>query len=234
MRIAVVSRDPDDQEELEYKAKKRGFKIHKKPEVVLSCGGDGTLLIAERMHPGAPKLMIKDSDTSKIHLGYETPSDELLDKLKRGAYSVKEFPKLQAQWYRKGKLRGDFTCTNEFNVRNQLLIQALRFKVTINDEELFDEELIGDGVVICTPFGSTGYYESITKQNFKEGIGIGLNNCTIKQRGIHTSHDKTIKIQVTRMPADFAIDNDPQIRTLEPEDELIINASAEKMRIIEF
>jgi len=232
MRVAVIARDEDDQEDISYRVNKRFKLVKKRPYVVVSVGGDGTLLIAERLFPGVPKLMIKDSDVCNSCIGYDHPADKLLETLQE-KYSVKEHPKLDAQWLRKGRKKGVFTCTNDFIIRNQLPMQALRFQLFINEESVLADELIGDGAVICTAFGSGGYYQSITKKSFEEGIGVGLNNCTIQERGIHTSREKTIRIVITRMPADFAVDNDPDIHTLEPGDEIIVTASAEKMRMIE-
>lgn len=38
------------------------------------------------------------------------------------------------------------------------------------------ERIIGDGVLVATPFGSTGYYRSITGGTFSEGLGVAFNN----------------------------------------------------------
>lgn len=232
MHVAVVAREKGKKDELEKILKKRKHKISTNPELVVSCGGDGTLLISERMYPNVPKLIVKDSEICNSCPGYDTPLDELFAKIERGSYSFIEHTKLQAQWIRKGKVRGEYVCTNDFMIRNQLLFQALRFSIKIDDKEALAPKLIGDGVVIATPFGSNAYYKSITKTNISEGIGIALNNCTIKERGITTSKDKTVTIEILRMPADFAVDNDPAIETLEPGDTIVINASAQKMKII--
>lgn len=232
-RVTIISKDPELVEDMRCQAEKRGYKaVKKKPDFVISCGGDGTLLIAERMFPGIPKLVLKNSDHCNTCHGYETPLDELLAKLSEEKYALEEYPKLHAAWMRGKKKLSEFLCTNEFNIRNQILTQALRFRLFINDDEPIKKELIGDGAIICTAFGSTGYYQSITKKSFDKGIGIGLNNCTVQERGIHTDRDKTITIAITRMPADFAADNDCDIKVMEAGDTLVVNASAEKMRII--
>lgn len=233
MKLAVVAREKTDQERLEKLVKARKHKlVTKKPDMVLCAGGDGTLLIAERKMPGIPKITIKNSEICNNCNGYDTPEDEVLATIERGAYSLEEHPKLRAEWKRGKKTMGEYVCTNDFMIRNQLLFQALRFQITINDEIALAEKIIGDGVVVCTAFGSRAYYKSITKTSFSEGVGIALNNCTLDQRGIKTSRDKTIKIKILRMTADFAVDNDTFIETLEPGDEMIITASAEKMKIV--
>lgn len=232
-RVAVVSKDSELVDDISYQAKKRGYKpVKKKPDFVIACGGDGTLLISERMFPGIPKLMLKDSEHCASCHGYETPIDELLAKLTEGKYEIEEHQKLHASWMRGKRNLGEFICINDFIIRNQILTQALRFRIFIDEDEPLKKELIGDGAIICTSFGSTAYYQSITKNSFEEGLGIALNNCNVRERGIHTSRDKTITIEITRMPADFAVDNDPDIKIMEAGDTLVVNASAEKMRII--
>jgi len=38
------------------------------------------------------------------------------------------------------------------------------------------EPLIGDGALLATPFGSTGYYESISGGTFTTGYGLAFNS----------------------------------------------------------
>ena len=52
-------------------------------------------------------------------------------------------------------------CLNDFVLRNKNPYEAIRF--TVNGKEK-----IGDGVVVSTPFGSTAYFNSITKKKFKK------------------------------------------------------------------
>lgn len=228
-KVAIVTKE-EDPYHLEKLIKKHGFKISKKPDFVIAEGGDGTILISEREFPGIPKLIIKDSNICN-QLPDNHPINELLTKIASNTIEIIEHDKLEAHITQNNKKLKPLVCANEFNIRNQLLIQALRFKLFIDDEEPLDE-LIGDGVVICTPFGSKAYYKSITKKDFDSGIGIGLNNVTIPKTGIHTKDDRTIKIEITRMPVDFAVDNSINILTLEPGDTIEIKKSKEKMRLI--
>ncbi len=232
MKFAVVAREKNDQTRLETLVKRRKHKLAKNPDMVICMGGDGTILFAERKFPGIPKLPLKNSEVCNNCNGYDTPEDEILATIERGAYALEEHAKLRAEWMRGKKKMGEYVCTNDFMIRNQLLFQALRFQITIDDEIALSERMIGDGVVVATAFGSRAYYKSITKTSFSEGVGIALNNCSIEQRGIKTSRDKTIRVKILRMTADFAVDNDTLIETLEPGDEIVITASAEKMRLV--
>lgn len=235
MNFAVITRDKADKKRIEKLLKKKKQKISTKPDIVVACGGDGTLLIAEREFPGIPKLMLKNSSNCRTCPQTDLSEEEIIDKVLRDSYVIKEQPKIQAQWKRKNVVYATFLATNDFMIRNQLLMQALRFKIEINDKVVLQDEIIGDGVVICTPFGSTGYYHSITKKSIKhDQIGIALNNATIDERAITTSQENTIIITILRMHADFAYDNSYAIEHLEPKDTITITKSDEVMRLIEY
>ena len=66
---------------------------------------------------------------------------------------------------------------NDILLRNSDIRSTVRFSVTVNSEPLTDE-VIGDGLVVATPFGSSAYFRSISNTTFRTGIGIAFNNCT--------------------------------------------------------
>ncbi|MEM5793481.1 MAG: hypothetical protein QXY45_03980 [Candidatus Aenigmatarchaeota archaeon] len=196
----------------------------KKPDIVLSIGGDGTYLISERNWPGIPKLIIKyksicnKCETSEL--------DSSLKKISEGAYNIIENIKLETRIKRKRII-----CVNEFSIRNRYATTALRFFVWINDERT--EEIIGDGVVVSTPFGSTGYYRSICRESFEKGIGVAFNNPTKPKKSIVSSEDSTIKVRVNRGDAVFTSDNDPKVFLLDKGETVVIKKSREVARIVD-
>ena len=66
---------------------------------------------------------------------------------------------------------------NEVLIHNAQVTSAVRYLVWIDDEAL-THEIVGDGLVVATPFGSTGYYRSITHSTFQVGLGLAFNNST--------------------------------------------------------
>ena len=48
---------------------------------------------------------------------------------------------------------------NEINIHHKLPTKAIRFYIKFGKNKIIN--LIGDGVIIATPFGSTGYYKSV-------------------------------------------------------------------------
>jgi len=59
MKVLLTGKNSQDIENL---LKSLGFEMVKSnPDVIISFGGDGTLLSAEREYPGVPKLPIRNS-----------------------------------------------------------------------------------------------------------------------------------------------------------------------------
>ncbi|MHA2408133.1 MAG: hypothetical protein ACXACA_07165, partial [Candidatus Ranarchaeia archaeon] len=146
------------------------FKVDDRdPDLILCYGGDGTILYSERQFPQIPKLVIKHSQTCRKCDYTLKDLDALLNKIRAGKFTIKEYSKLQTT-INNTTLIG----LNELQVRAKLPISALRFALYVNGKQLTN--LIGDGVIIATPFGSTGYYKSTGGQQFTRGIGISFNN----------------------------------------------------------
>src|SRR5689334_9056357 len=63
------------------------------PDVVISYGGDGTLLSSERIHPSVPKLPLRNSAICKKCSKHD--EEMMLKKLKDGKLNLKEYQKLE-------------------------------------------------------------------------------------------------------------------------------------------
>ena len=129
------------------------------PDVVLTYGGDGLLLGSEKRWPGVPKLPLRHSRHGKKCEPHQI--EEALERLIRGDLRRRTFLKIGAEAL--GQVR---VGLNDVSVHNSRPTSGVRYRVWIDDRE-FSDEIVGDGVVVATPFGSTGYYRSITRGIFR-------------------------------------------------------------------
>lgn len=225
VRVLVVSRNPAY--ELKNLLIQRGFTVvDGTPDFIISYGGDGTVLLSERMYPGVPKLVVKKTRICR-KCDYTLPQlQRILPKIRSGEYLLHREMKLEAEFKGK-KLIG----LNEIQLHNKLPMYAIRFSLSLNGDEL--GELIGDGAIIATPFGSTGYYKATGGKPFEKGMGIAFNNLHNKPlESIVVPENSIIKIAVTRGPAWILADNSEEFMELEKMDVCVIRKAEDAASLI--
>ena len=111
-------------------------------DILIVNGGDGTVFKVAKEYPDAALLPIK-------RLGF--PVSIALEKIKNGDYVIEKLMRLEVK-YKNFRAWG----INDISVLRDDE-SANRFRVFINGKDAFGDELIGDGVVIATPHGSTAY-----------------------------------------------------------------------------
>lgn len=217
MKAAVVSyfKEPMIKE-----LKRQGIEVvNKNPDVVIAFGGEGTFIFSESVYPGVPKLLIGHprlcKDYGKIP-GY-------IKKLKNRQYTIEKTMKIEAS-IKGRKLVG----MNDINIHYRPPC-ALRFNVFVNNKKI-DDEIIGDGVVISTPYGSSAYFSSITRKTFSKGIGIAFNNPVKKMSHIITN--SAVKVKILRGDGVVACDCNRKVIPLGKGDVITVKKHANPARII--
>jgi NAD+ kinase len=229
MKIAVTGRAGKDVEMLAKQIKACRHQVVKRnPEVVITLGGDGSFLWAERKYPSVPKLMIRNHSICKKCTEGEVRF--LLDRLLSKKYKIKSSPKIEAVIKKKNQTIKKLAA-NDIVIRNKEQWHALRFTVAVNNKPL-RKEYIGDGVVVATPFGSTGYFKSVAGRRFHSGIGLAFNNPTEKAKPI-IMKDPVLKVAIKRNTALLSADNDPKTVSLKPGDSAEIKKSKEEFKIVQ-
>jgi len=217
-RVLVVSRQ--DTSKINSLLVAEGFKVvERNPDFIVCFGGDGTVLFSERTFPEVPKLIIKTSRVCR-KCDY-TPDDlkDLLLKIREGNYCLHKKMKLETE--AKGK---KLVGLNEIQVHPKLPIYAVRFSLSVDGKDYKD--LIGDGVIVATSFGSTGYYEATGGKRFEKGIGVSFNNLhNGKMKGFVVPEDSIVKIVISRGPAWLLADNNKDFIELRAEDTVTIRKS---------
>ena len=171
-------------------------------ELVITHGGDGALLGAEREYPGIPKLPLRDAATAEPCP--EHSARARLEKFLAGRPEPARLPKLLGTC-RGGELRG----INDVFLHSRLPTSALRYIVSI-DGVSYGGEIVGDGVGLSTVHGSTAYYRSITHSIFRVGVGLAFSNSTEAVDHMVLDSASTVEILVTRGPGVLVADNTPE------------------------
>lgn len=207
-------------------AKDIGFKIvTSNPDAIASYGGDGTFMKCEREYPGIPKFFLRGSKICKKCSNFT--NEEILKKIIFSSFDKAEEIKLQAE--AKGK---KIVGLNEIIVHNKDPRKAIRYEIFVDDKKI-GNEIIGDGVVASTPFGSTGYYRSITDSFFEVGIGIAFNNSTEQSDHMVLKEKSEILIKIIRGIALVYADNSEEEIKLNDGDEVRISVAKEKATILQ-
>ena len=217
MKVLLVGKDAKNIVSL---VKQLEFKIvDKNPEVIISHGGDGTLLSSERRYPGIPKLPIRNSAVCKKCSDHK--EEVLLKALLQNKLKLREYSKLETIIENQ-----TIHALNDFVIRNKEPMHSIRFRVL---EKFF----IGDGIVVSTPFGSTGYFKSITRLSFDKGFGLAFNNPTDPIKPIIFDGNDQFKFKLIRGLADLTFDNGHSTAPVSEAEEVSFRISSKKAQIYE-
>jgi len=222
MKVIVFG---DKKEEIIPELKAGGFEVVETDgDWVVSYGGDGTYMRAEHAFPGIPKLLLKGSRICKLCENGK-PADIFL-RIRNNQFRIEECIKLEA--FTKSK---KIIATNDIVIHNADPRHGIRYRIIADGKEL-GADVIGDGVVVATPMGSTGYYRSITDSSFAVGIGLAFNNSTEQSDHVVLKDDVDIRVTITRGPAVVFGDNQEESVALEAGDEVLIKKSSEIARLV--
>lgn len=130
------------------------------PDLIISIGGDGTLL--EAFHHNKHRLeKVSFLGIHTGHLGFYAdwhPSEleTLVSLMATKPFKATEYPLVKVKIFTEEK-NYEHLALNEFTIKN--VKETLVMKIKINQEDF--EMFRGDGLCISTPSGSTGYNKSL-------------------------------------------------------------------------
>lgn len=125
-------------------------------DMEISVGGDGSFL--KMLHKNNFQDNIYYASINAGSLGFLSSIDcnrveEFINSLDNNQFKIKEISLLKVLVYTKKDIK-ELYCINEFTVRKSDF-STMKANVLVDDELL--EEYNGDGLVISSPIGSTGY-----------------------------------------------------------------------------
>ena len=203
--------------------------VEEAPDVVVCFGGDGTLLAAELKWPSVPKVALRNSRRGIRCL--PEPPEEVIQRLAENSLIPKEHLKLECTVEHAAPDMADnaLLAINEFSVHKGRTNASLRFRVWFDDKPYgteADHEIIGDGFVLSTPFGSTAFFNQITRGVFWSGIGVAYMYTNEHTNHLVVPESTVVRARITRGPAVLAHDNSSEYVDLEGGDEVTIRKAA--------
>ena len=126
-------------------------------QCILVIGGDGTILAAARMLVGntIPLLGINLGTLGFLADVNLADLSKTLDLLLKDQYQIENRIMLTAEVYKQGEKAATYIALNDFNINRFGASRVIGLKVGINGSII--DCYRADGVIVCTPTGSTGY-----------------------------------------------------------------------------
>ncbi len=170
-------------------------------ECIITIGGDGTIIAAAL---DTADLNIPIFGINKGHLGYltDTETDDIEEKLKKlhaGDYTVEERMMLCGKVFdQENNLVAETRALNDIVLRNSLF-KVSDYELSVNTR--FLGVFKADGMIVCTPTGSTAYSMSaggpIIEPVAKMMVITPICPHTINTRSVVFSADARVEIRVS-------------------------------------
>jgi len=202
------------------------------PDVVISLGGDGTVLHAVALYPESPILPINFGTIGFLTAGEEEDAEQLIHRLLSNDYYIEERLRLISEF--RGKA---------YEVINEVIVKGTTRLISV--EVHVDGDLIhtirGDGAIVGTPTGSTSYLmatgSSIVAPEVQCIIVNGVNEYRFASRSLILSPDSRLRLRIgenTREQEIFVSHDGRDKLMAEVGDEIFVRRAAEPARLIFF
>lgn len=189
--------------------------LYEDSDFIISLGGDGTLLGVGRKAAkyNTPILGINLGTIGFLTAEEKNHGEYAIDRILEGAYKREKRMMLETTIaIGKNRVAG-ITALNDICITRGKLYKILEFNVFVNDE--YVDTLRADGVIICTPTGSTAYNLSAGGPVLKADAEIiaitPIAAHTLTSRPIVVSADDVITVEINpREDATFTVSADGQ------------------------
>jgi NAD+ kinase len=210
----------------------------RRSDALLVLGGDGTMLSAARAasQGGVPILGVNLGG-----LGFltETGQESLypaLERVFRGAFALERRMMVEAT-VRGPRIRGAWI---EVGLNDAVIHPSERSRVIAMDLRIGTKDigtLVGDGLIVATPTGSTAYSLSaggpIVRPTVEGLLATPISPHTVTWRPLLVGADETIRLRLRPGHPRASITMDGQVaRTVTPEDEITIRRSRRRAALI--
>ncbi len=203
--------------------------IYKKSDVIITVGGDGTIIRFAKLAAKEGKPVIGVNAGRIGFLAQVEPNElHLLKKLKSGEFSMEKRMLLNIDIVENGKLKSNFTAMNDAVITCGFISRIIDIKAYFGNECV---SYRADGMIISTPTGSTAYSLSAGGpiiDPVTECITITpICSHTLTARPIILSRDAVVKFKaqsLKRADIFFSVDG-RRAGEIKPYTEIIISKS---------
>ncbi len=131
-------------------------KFHNEPDIMLSLGGDGTLIgVCRRINSKIPVLGINLGRLGFITEFNKHEYFDLLGDILEGKYEVTQKLLYHVCVKRKGKIQFKDYFFNDAVLGKTDIARMIYLRAESHDEHIYN--LAGDGIIVSSPMGSTAY-----------------------------------------------------------------------------
>lgn len=189
--------------------------LFEKSDFIISLGGDGTLLGVARKAAryDTPILGINLGTLGFLTAEEKNKAEQTIDKVLKGDYVIEKRSMLTTSMTMEdGRIDG-VIALNDICINRGSLYKILEYNLFVNNE--FVDTLRADGVVICTPTGSTAYNLSaggpVLKADAEMFAITPVAAHTLTSRSIVVSANDTITVEINpKGDTEFVISTDGQ------------------------
>jgi len=211
--------------------------IPDKTDLVVVLGGDGTLISVARLI-GASEVPILGVNLGSLGFLTEITLDELcasVDRYLSGDYKISDRIMLHVAVVRNGSIIEEKRVLNDLVINKGALARIIDLETTINGNYLTTFK--GDGLIISTPTGSTGYSLSangpILYPELECFVITPICPHTLTNRPIVVASDSLVTVELKCIKEDVFLTLDGQVGVeLKCGDEIRIRKSEKRTRLI--
>ena len=128
--------------------------ISRECDVILSLGGDGTMLHVARQFADL-EIPILGLKVGRLGFLTETIGADTIKKIKKGKYRIQDRMRITARIKERNKVVASFNALNDVVVHGAGFSRMIQIRTAVDDT--FMREYRADGVIVSTPTGSTAY-----------------------------------------------------------------------------
>lgn len=206
-------------------------------DILICFGGDGTILHASKI---ATRYQVPILGVNIGTMGFmaelEAGELSLLSKLAKGEYSVEKRMMLHVTVENEGKELFNEIALNDAAITKGAVARVIQMSVECDGVEAIS--CSGDGVIVCTPTGSTAYSMSaggpIVEPSARNIIITPICAHAFQAKGIVTAPWRTISVRLSKLGrrnAFLSVDGGRAFR-LNPDDVVTIRKADQETRLV--